>query len=122
MSFWTVASKNCEALVPKVVVAGETMMEMTVTVNSAPLLGTPPTVTITLPVVALVGTGTTMPLLLQLVGVASVPLNVTVLVPCVVPKPVPVIVTDVPADPELGDTLAILGAITGTMKAMPLLA
>jgi hypothetical protein len=52
-----------------------------VTVNSVPMLATPPTVTTTLPVVAANGTGTVMLVALQLVGVASVPLNVTVLVP-----------------------------------------
>src|SRR5437879_9844352 len=87
------------------------MMEMTVTVNSAPLLGTPPTVTITLPVVAPVGTETMMLVLLQLVGVAVVPLKRTVLVPCVAPKFAPVIVTAVPTGPEVGDRLVMLGAV-----------
>ena len=74
-----------------------------VTVNVRPLLARPPTVTTTLPVVAPVGTGTTMLVADQLVGVAAVPLNVTVLVPCVAPKFVPVIVTDVPTGPLVGD-------------------
>ena len=47
---------------------------------------------------------------LQLVGVAPVPLNVTVLLPCVEPKFVPVIVTEVPTGPEVGDKLVMLGA------------
>jgi hypothetical protein len=51
------------------------------TVNSIPLLGTPPTVTTTSPVVAPVGTDTTMLVALQLVGVAVVPLNLIVLDP-----------------------------------------
>jgi hypothetical protein len=34
-------------------------------------------------------------------------LNVTVLEPCVEPKFVPVIVTDVPTTPEVGETLVI---------------
>ena len=46
----------------------------------------------------------------QLVGVAAVPLNVTVLVPCVAPKFVPVIVTDVPTGPLVGDRLVSVGA------------
>ncbi len=75
-----------------------------------PLLATPPTVTTTLPVVAPVGTGTTMLVALQLVGVPVVPLNFTVLVPCVAPKYVPVIVTDVPATPDVGFRLVMLGA------------
>jgi len=52
-----------------------------ITVNSAPLLGRPATVTTTFPVVAPLGTGTTMLVAFQLVGVAATPLNVTVLVP-----------------------------------------
>ena len=51
------------------------------TVNAAPLLATPDTVTTTLPLVAQLGTGSTMLVALQLVGVAVVPLNVTVLDP-----------------------------------------
>ena len=74
------------------------------------MLATPPTVTTTFPVVAPLGTGTTMLVALQLVGVAAVPLNFTVLVPCVAPKFVPVIVTDVPTGPDVGDKLVMLGA------------
>jgi hypothetical protein len=81
-----------------------------VTVNSIPLLATPPTVTTTLPVVAPVGTGTAMLAALQFVGVAAVPLKVTVLVPWVVPKFAPAIVTEVPTGPELGVRLVIEGA------------
>ncbi len=82
----------------------------TVTVKLTPLLATPPTVTTTLPVVAPLGTGTAMLVALQLVGVATVPLNVTVLVPCVPPKFVPAIVTEVPATPDVGFKLVMLGA------------
>ena len=78
------------------------------TVKLTPLLATPPTVTTTLPVVAPVGTGTTMLVALQLVGVAAIPLNFTVLVPCVAPKFAPVIVTDVPTNPDVGFTLVML--------------
>jgi len=81
------------------------------TVKLTPLLATPATVTTTFPVVAPAGTGATMLVLLQLVGVAGVPLNVTVLVPCVPPKFVPVIVTNAPTGPEVGERLAIVGAI-----------
>ena len=42
--------------------------------------------------------------------VAVVPLNFTVLVPWVEPKLVPVIVTDAPTAPDVGDKLVILGA------------
>ena len=57
--------------------------------------------------------------MLQLVGVAFVPLKVTVLAPCVVPKFTPVIVTEVPEDPEVGERLVMLGA--STVKFTPLL-
>src|SRR6266481_2555375 len=94
----------------------------TVTVKFMPLLTTPPTVTTTLPVVAPAGTGATMLVALQLVGVAVIPLNFTVLVPCVAPKFAPVIVTDVPINPDAGFKLVMLGPGTVTVKFMPLLA
>jgi hypothetical protein len=50
-----------------------------------------------------------MELIVQLVGLVRVPLNARVLLPCVEPKPVPVMVTDVPAEPEVGERLVILG-------------
>jgi hypothetical protein len=82
-----------------------------VTVNGLPLLTTPPTVTTMLPVVAPVGTAALIDVALhRVIVVAVVPLNFTVLVPWVVPKPLPVIVTDVPAPPEVGDRLVMLGA------------
>ena len=96
----------------------------TVTVKLTPLLATPPTVTTTLPVVAPAGTGTTMPVAAQLVGVAAVPLNVTVLVPCVIPKLAPVIVTDMPTNPDVGFRLAMLGVgvVLFTLTGTPALA
>ena len=93
----------------------------TVTVNAAPLLARPPTVTTTLPVVAPAGTAATTLVPLQLVGVAAVPLNFTVLVPCVAPKFVPAIVTEVPTGPDVGDKVVMLGA-TVTVNVTPLLA
>jgi len=60
-------------------------------------------VTTTGPVVAPVGTGVTMLPGPHDVGVAEIPLKVTVLVPCVGPKGPPVIVTDVPTGPEVGE-------------------
>jgi len=87
------------------------------TVNVTPLLETVPTPTTTLPVVAPPGTVVTMEVLLQLLIVALVPLNVTH--PDVVPKLVPVIVTDVPDGPEVGDRLVIDG--DGTVNVTPLL-
>jgi hypothetical protein len=79
-------------------------------VKITPLLATPPTVTTTGPVLAPAGTGTTMLVALQLVGVAAVPLKVTVLVPCVAPKLEPLIVTDVPIGPDVGERLVMVGA------------
>jgi hypothetical protein len=65
----------------------------------------------TLPVVAPLGTAATILVPLQLLTVAAVILNLTVLVPCVVPKFVPVIVTDVPTGPDVGDRLVMLGPV-----------
>jgi hypothetical protein len=89
------------------------------TVNDGPVIDTPLTVTTTVPVVAPVGTGTTIDVLAQLVIVAAVPLNFTV--PCVVPKFVPVIVTEAPTAPEVGDRLVIVGDAR-TVNEVPLLA
>jgi len=88
------------------------------TLKLAPLLTKPLTVTTTFPLAAPPGTGTTICVLLQLVGVAEVPLKLTVLAPCVAPKFVPVIVTDVPTGPDVGDRLLIIG---GTAKLIALL-
>jgi hypothetical protein len=87
------------------------------TVNATPLLARPLIVTTTFPVVAPSGTGTTIDVAVQLVGVAAVPLNFTV---PVVPKLFPVMVTAIPAGPEVGDRLVMLGGGT-TVKAIPLL-
>jgi hypothetical protein len=57
----------------------------------------------------------------QLVIVVVVPLKVTVLAPCVDWKCAPVIVTDAPTAPELGDRLVMLGAGT-TANDLALLA
>jgi len=83
-----------------------------ITVKATPLLARPPTVTTTFPLVAPLGTGTTMLVLLQVVAAPVVPLNATVLVPWLAPKFVPVIVTDVPAGPEVGLKFVILGTAT----------
>jgi len=69
--------------------------------------------------VAPVGTVATILVVVQLVVVAVVPLNVTVLVPCVAPKPEPVIVTDDPTAPDVGDRLDTVGL---TVNETPLLA
>ena len=74
-----------------------------------------------MPVVAPVGTAATIEVAPQLViDVADVPLNATVLVPCVAPKFVPVIVTEAPTAPDVGDKLVMFGAAT-TVNAEPLL-
>ncbi len=91
------------------------------TVKLTPLLSTPLAWTTTFPVVAPDGTGTWILPALQLVGVAAVPLNFTVLVPWLVPKFAPVIVTDIPTAPDVGERLVIFGAGT-TVKLTPLLA
>jgi hypothetical protein len=97
------------------------MLGAVVTVKLIPLLFTPLAFTTTLPVVAPAGTAATIEVAFQLViVVAVVPLNVTVLVPCVEPKFVPVIVTDAPTSPVVGDKLVMLGAAT-TVKLTPLL-
>ncbi len=74
-----------------------------------------------MPVVAPVGTPTTMPVSLHvIIKLAVVPLNVIVPVPWLAPKPVPVIVTNAPTAPELGDRLVIVG-VPRTVKLTPLL-
>ncbi len=73
-----------------------------------------------MPVVAPVGTVVTIDVAPQLaIVVAAVPLKVTVLVPWLEPKPVPVIVTDVPTAPDVGDRVVMFGT---TVKFTPLLA
>src|SRR3989442_1108632 len=89
------------------------MVGVDTTGNASPLLAPPPTVTTTLPVVAPAGTGTTMLVSDQLVGVAVVPLNVTVLVPLVAPKFMPVIVTEAPTAPLVGERLVMLDVGVG---------
>ncbi|MFZ0410627.1 MAG: hypothetical protein WA875_01660 [Candidatus Acidiferrales bacterium] len=85
------------------------MLGAETTVKLLPLLAVPETVTTTLPVVALVGTVATMLVELQLVAVAAFPLNLTVLEPWLDPKFVPVIVTEAPRAPEVGERLVMLG-------------
>jgi hypothetical protein len=90
------------------------------TVKYDPLLATPDTVITTFPLEAPVGTAAKTAVALQLVTLAVTPLNVTVLVPCVVPKFVPAIEIEVPANPEAGERLVMLGA-GSTVKPTPLL-
>jgi hypothetical protein len=91
------------------------------TVKLFPLLAIPPTITTTLPVVAAVGTDALIEVALhELIVVALVPLNCTELPAWVVPNPVPVIVTEAPTAPEVGDKLVMLGAVT--VNGLPALA
>jgi hypothetical protein len=96
------------------------MLGADTTVKLDPLLFTPLANTTTFPVVAPVGTVVTRLVALQLVTVAVVPLNFTVLVPWLDPKFVPVIVTEAPTAPVVGERLVMLGADT-TVKLDPLL-
>lgn len=79
------------------------------TVNATPLLGPPFTVTTTLPVVAAAGTVTAIDVDFQLDDVAAAPLNVTVLLPCDPPKPVPVMVTAAPTEPDVIESVVMVG-------------
>jgi len=94
------------------------MMPPCATLNETPLLATPPTVTTTFPVVAPLGTTALIEVGVQLeMVVAGVPLNVTVL--GVEPKFAPVIVTDVPTFPEVGDRLVMLGDAANSVPVKP---
>jgi hypothetical protein len=88
------------------------------TLKFGELLAKPPTLTTTLagPAITPVGMGTTMLVAVQLLGVPLMPANETVLVPCVAPKLVPVMVTDVPTGPDVGERLVMLGE---TVKGTP---
>ena len=90
------------------------------TVNVVPALVTPATVTVTLPVVAPVGTVVVSVVEVAAVTVAVVVLNLTVFADGVVEKFVPVMVTEAPIAPVVGDNELIVG-VRRTVKAMPLL-
>ena len=96
---------------PTAPVVGErlVMLGAGTTVKLTPLLALPETVTTTFPVVAPVGTVATMLVELQLVGVAVVPLNFTVPEPWLDPKFDPVMVTEAPTAPEVGERLVMDG-------------
>ena len=81
------------------------------TVKADPLLFAPPTLTTTFPVVAPEGTFVAMLVEPQLITAAVVPLKLTVLPPWLVPKFVPVIVTEAPTAPEVGERVVIVGAV-----------
>jgi hypothetical protein len=79
------------------------------TVKLTPLLADPPTVTTTFPVVAPTGTVVVMLVALQVFTVATVPLKATVLLPWLDPNLLPEIVTAAPTNPEVGDTVLMIG-------------
>ena len=91
------------------------------TVKLDPLLLTPLAFTTRFPVVAPLGTVVVMRVALQVPTVAVVPLKVTVPVPCDAPKFVPVIVTDAPTAPVVGERPVMLGAAV-TVNVTPELA
>src|SRR5258706_14960269 len=96
-----------EAAVASVALVGERLVRVggTVTVNDAPLLASPPTVTTTLPVVAPeIGRASSREREQISVVAASLKKN-TVLLPCVAPKFVPVIVTAVATGALVGERL-----------------
>ena len=97
---------------------GDKLLMLGKTVKTDPLLLTPLAFTIRLPVVAPVGTVVLIDVAVQLDTVAAVPLNVTL--PWVELKFVPVIVTDAPTAPAIGDRLVMLG-VGKTVKDTPLL-
>jgi hypothetical protein len=98
--------------VPANPLKGDRLVMLGTTEKLTPLLDEAPTVTTTFPVYAAAGTGTAMLVGPQLVGVAAVPLNATVLEPCAAPKLDPLMVTDVPIGPDVGETVLIAGTVT----------
>jgi hypothetical protein len=90
-------------------------------VKAIPLLVWPPTVTVTLPLLVAGGATVTMLVEFQLVDPAGVPLKLTALVPCVAPKFVPMMVTVVPAGPEVGEKLVMFGAVLACVIVVTIL-
>lgn len=73
------------------------------------------------PEVAPAGTATVIEVSLQFVGAAAVPLKVTALDPCVAPKADPLIVTELPTSPNVGEILVMAGGGM-TVNGIPVLA
>ena len=99
-------------LAPGAPLVGETLVSTggLVTVNGAPELETPLTVTTTLPVKAPVGTRTVRLVSLQYgMAVALTPPKETVLEPWAAPKLLPLMVIAVPGGAEVGHMLVIVG-------------
>lgn len=103
--------------VPTVPEDGVRLLIFGITVKFTALLASPPTVTTTGPVSApgpaMVGPGTATMMLvaLQVMTLPAIPLKVTKLLPWVAPKLAPVIVTEDPTKPEVGERLVMLGVM-----------
>jgi hypothetical protein len=80
------------------------------TVKGHPLLEFPLTVTKTFPVTAPTGTVRSISVSIQCVGVAGIELKVTVLAPWDGPNAVPLITTEAPTAPAVGDRPVMIGA------------
>jgi hypothetical protein len=110
---FTFAANVCvwPVVIPALIGLIVTDVDPSVIAKGIPLLVVPLTVTTMLPVVAPEGTGVVMLVAPHSDGVAGIALNVTVLVLCVAPKFVPVITTCVPATPDVGFKLVIVGTV-----------
>lgn len=82
-----------------------------ITVNGIPALVAPATVTETLPVLAPAGSTAVILFAFHEVILATIPLNATVPVPCVAPKWEPLITTEEPTGPELGERPLTMGPV-----------
>ena len=76
--------------------------------------------TVTAPVAVPEGTTATICVSFQVVTVSGMLFNVTVLKPCDNPNPVPVIVTDEPIGPAVGET-PVTASVPSTVNWTPLL-
>ena len=79
------------------------------TVKVVPVLGAPFTVTTTGPVDAVAGTGKVMLVSFHAFGMATSPFRVTALPPWATPNLLPVIATEVPVTPDVGERLLMVG-------------
>lgn len=106
--------------VPATPIADDRLLILGVAVKATALLATPATLTTMLPApgTAPVGITTVMLVSLQLVDAATAPLNVTVLSFCTLPNPIPVIWTNVPGGPAMGNKAPTLNGATLNTKAL----
>ena len=89
-----------------------------VTVNTGPVTSLPPIETFTGPVDAAGGTVTTSCLSVASVTVATMPLNETLLAVAIVLNPVPVMVTNVPTGPCVGDSEVISSGVISSSLSL----